>query len=221
MFPSHDPPVGSTKEIGQLNEDVKPLKNEEITSLRKELYQLPSVKTIGDVMDQSAKMESAYQSYLNGEVGAGSTDRALAVMFQKMLDPGSVVREGEFDRTASGQSTLDAAKAYLTKLRGGGIGINDNTRADMVEMAKQFAEVSQERFKREVKFYVDEAERGQVDPERILGSYYNYYEDDPLSATPVSTTPTTTTQNDAVDNILSQYGVTAVGSILDKYNISY
>lgn len=66
----------------------------------------------------------------------GPSDQALGVLFQKMLDPGSVVRQSEFARTAEGQGVLDKLIGGLQKTVTGGIGLTQEERKELVQVAK-------------------------------------------------------------------------------------
>ena len=167
--------TGRTTELYDALTEEKEITSYELRQLRKEVYSLPVVKTFNDYKQQYTVMQSAYDSYKRGEIGANVGDQALGVLFQKMLDPGSVVREGEFTRTSSGQDVQTAIYAYKDKLLTGGQGIDDKTREDLVRIGKEFTESTQKKFNDEVQFYVEESDRLGVDPERMIGSYYQYY----------------------------------------------
>jgi hypothetical protein len=66
-------------------------------------------------------MNEIWQDFKNNpSESRAAMEQALIIMFNKMLDPGSVVREGEFDRTSQGQSVINAAEGWLQKLAAGG-----------------------------------------------------------------------------------------------------
>lgn len=48
-----------------------------------------------------------------------ASDQALVILFNKMLDPTSVVREGEFDRTAQGQALMDQVNGFIQRVQQG------------------------------------------------------------------------------------------------------
>ncbi len=145
-----------------------------VTELRKEVYKLPVAKDLEDINRSYKTLQSVYDTYKQGDTDVATTDQALVVAFQKMLDPGSVVREGEFDRTAQGQALLGRAQSYLGKLQAGGVGITDKMRQDMVTVAAKIQEGYMNDFKSQASFYIDEAERLGVPPERVLGVLGTY-----------------------------------------------
>lgn len=66
-----------------------------------------------------------------------ASDQALGVLFQKMLDPTSVVRESEFARTPQGAALINQIKAIAPKLIKGGLKITDDDRQALVDMAQK------------------------------------------------------------------------------------
>ena len=65
-----------------------------------------------------------------------AAEQALSVMFQKMLDPGSVVREGEFARTRDGQSFIAAVEGRMQQIFEGGTGLTEDTIRELVNSAE-------------------------------------------------------------------------------------
>lgn len=66
-----------------------------------------------------------------------ASDQALGVLFQKMLDPTSVVRESEFARTPEGAALMSRVSAQIPKLIKGGLAISDSDRQALVDMAQK------------------------------------------------------------------------------------
>ena len=65
-----------------------------------------------------------------------ASDQALGVLFQKMLDPTSVVRESEFARTPEGAAAINRLLAIAPQLRLGGLKLLDEDRNALVDMAQ-------------------------------------------------------------------------------------
>jgi hypothetical protein len=63
-------------------------------------------------------MEEGMKAARAGNRGAGYQD--VIITFQKILDPNSVVREAEYDRTAAGQSLVNRVEGYIEQLQHGG-----------------------------------------------------------------------------------------------------
>jgi hypothetical protein len=66
-----------------------------------------------------------------------ASDQALGVLFQKMLDPESVVRESEYARTPEGASAMNRLLAIAPQLRIGGLRLMDEDRQALVTMAQR------------------------------------------------------------------------------------
>ncbi len=148
----------------------------DVRMTRKEVYSMPVVKNFEALNDTFEKMDSSYKAYKKGSIAKGGVDQALVMMFNKMLDPTSAVREGEYARTAQGQSALDRAQQYVAQLSQGGAGITDKTRSDMVDLAKELQGAAQQQFNSQMKFYVDLAPELGTTPQNLLGAYYQYYQ---------------------------------------------
>ena len=147
----------------------------ELRQTRKEFYNLPITQKFSDLTNSYNGLDATYNAYKGGKLGNNAVDQSLITLFNKMLDPGSVVREGEYARTAEGQAALARATNYLSYLFKGGANINDQTRADMVSLAKTLKDSAQQEFNRQAQFYVDYSKDLGSKPENVLGSYYQYY----------------------------------------------
>lgn len=83
------------------------------------------------IMDEGIKAARA------GNLNAGG--QAVLVTFQKILDPGSVVRESEFDRSREGISLMQRAQGAYERLTGGGPGIPLPELEQFATLAKEIA----------------------------------------------------------------------------------
>ena len=66
-----------------------------------------------------------------------ASDQALGVLFQKMLDPTSVVRESEYARTPQGASLVNRVLGAAEQLVRGGLSLKNEDRQALVEMAQK------------------------------------------------------------------------------------
>jgi hypothetical protein len=64
-----------------------------------------------------------------------ASDQALGVLFQKMLDPTSVVRESEFARTPEGASMINRITSIAPHLARGGLRLTNEDRQALADMA--------------------------------------------------------------------------------------
>jgi len=141
------------------------------TALRKEFNQLPEVKQFGDLQRSYRSANQAYKAALDKNASAGSkaaADQALVTLFNKMLDPTSVVREGEYARSFQGQSALARAQGYTERLLKGGAGLTDENRKDMVDIANRLFNDAESIYTDSRSFYEDIAKDSGLDPERIF-----------------------------------------------------
>lgn len=85
---------------------------------------------------QIENIKSSYNKALN-DVASGKSINAASqgvlVAFQKLIDPGSVVRESEYARSSEGLSLLSQVEGYVSKLSQGGAGV---TASDLKEFAE-------------------------------------------------------------------------------------
>ncbi len=97
----------------------------------------PRVKDL-QIIERSEKgMEAALKLSTSPNVKSRiASDQALGVLFQKMLDPTSVVRESEFARTPEGAAAVNRLLAIAPQLRLGGLRLLDEDRVALVDMAK-------------------------------------------------------------------------------------
>lgn len=70
---------------------------------------------------QASLMKVGMDAARRGDLAQGS--QAVLVTFQKILDPTSVVRESEYDRSAAGQSLMNRVAGAMEQLARGGAGI--------------------------------------------------------------------------------------------------
>jgi hypothetical protein len=105
------------------------------SNLRKEFNALPTVKEAVNVQQSYKSINSALQEAKDAAARGGSpaaADQALIISFNKMLDPTSVVREGEFARSTQGQAYLQQIQAKVDAAIRGGAGLTDQMRQEIV-----------------------------------------------------------------------------------------
>lgn len=86
---------------------------------------------------QAALIDNSYNNIVNGGDKSLNT-QAIVVAFNKILDPTSVVREGEYDRTAAGQSLLSRLEGKVQNIAQGGAGVTAATLLEASNIAKQY-----------------------------------------------------------------------------------
>lgn len=140
------------------------------TDLRKEFNGLDTVKQYNDLNRYYTSMNSAFTEALtkNDNGSKAAADQALVTLFNKMLDPSSVVREGEYARSFDGQSALARAIGYIEQVSKGGAGLTDANRADMVQVAQKLFGDAQGIYNQNAEFYTNIADSYGLDPNRII-----------------------------------------------------
>lgn len=153
--------------------------------LRKEFNSRQEVKDYREIDTRYSQMIGAWNRFVEAGGDDAPTQEAIQLLFQKMLDPGSVVREGEFARSAAGQEVLAKAGGYLTQLQQGGFGLTPETLRDMVETAKVMRAGAQNTYNRVQQEYISIGDAMGLNSERIVG--FGNFQDSPSSLIDPST----------------------------------
>lgn len=104
-------------------------KHKRAVAMRRELNQNPIFKA---TVESEARLMQVDELV---KLGGGVKDEAILVMYQKVLDPGSVVREGEFARTAKGDSLIGRVDLIMEQATNGGH-LTDKLRQEVVDNMK-------------------------------------------------------------------------------------
>lgn len=139
-----------------------PSKEERITTgLRREFEAQPAVKSFGDVQAAFGKVSEAAKG------GSPASDLSMLYSYAKLLDPGSVVRESEFQTMAQTGAFGDKVAAAVKKLAVGER-LTDAQRADFVKAAKQQFGVYGKQFDEAAQRYEGLAKKSGVAPEDVV-----------------------------------------------------
>jgi len=143
------------------------------TDLRKEFTDLPLVKDYNLVNRQVKTMDSVLSGALKGDKDSKiAVDQALVMLYNKILDPTSVVRESEFARTPQGQSLINQFVGGVKKIEQGGVGLVNADRKALVNAAKTIADEYGNTFNSIYDSYADIAEnQAKVPVENVLRGY--------------------------------------------------
>lgn len=141
--------------------------------LRNQIAKDKAIVQYQDLSSTYNSMDSIAKSALSKPTteSRASLDQALVTLFNKMLDPTSVVREGEYARTAEGQSVLTRAQGYALQLQQGGAGITDATRKDMVDVSKILQDVAQQQYQTSVDYWIPILSEYGLDPTLFIRDY--------------------------------------------------
>jgi len=146
------------------NEQRRDFKDE--MGLRKEFLALPEVKEYPTVEAQTQRAVKALS-----EQGKGSNvavDQSIITIFNKMLDPASVVRESEYARTPQDLSVLSRIKGKWDKIQKGGAGLDATERAALQRMVNNFSEIASQQYNNRVGEYKGLARDYGYNAERVV-----------------------------------------------------
>jgi hypothetical protein len=88
-----------------------------------------------EIQQSYAAIEGGLSALQRGDKTNG--EQAIVMGFNKILDPDSVVREGEYDRTAQGQAMIQRAKALMGRVGQGGV-IAPEVLQNMATLARDY-----------------------------------------------------------------------------------
>jgi len=135
--------------------------------LRKELS--TNTASARTVQQQYDLMNEAYGRIERGEAkDLNATSQAIISTFNKILDPNSVVREGEYDRTSQGQSLIANIEGKLLKLQQGGAGITKESLKEIVDLGKTLSDSYSAYVQQQNQIIGQNAEAYGLSPELII-----------------------------------------------------
>jgi len=123
---------------------------------------MPIQNNFQDIQDQFKRINT-----LAGKKNSAS-DLGLIVSFTKMLDPGSVAREGEVALTQSAASALDQAAMWAPRLAGGKTLLPDNVRKMYVDAARDMYAAYEKTYQRLAQDTQRRATEYGLSPDRIM-----------------------------------------------------
>lgn len=117
----------------------------------------------------------AVEAENKGEVlPRGAIDQTLITLFNKLLDPSSVVRESEYARTPEGMALMERAKGQLQKLQAGGAGVTSGYMDELISSANQLMSAAEQGFAQHTQSTIADAQSYGIDPARVVGGYSRY-----------------------------------------------
>lgn len=134
-------------------------------------------KVFKDLNWANGRIKAAYDLYLNapeGEIGnaqKAQSYQAMNVALNKLLDPGSVVRESEFARTATYQSLESRAKSMIEQIKTGAV--NPAVMAGIAAMGEALFRMGAEQQIPIYQAYTEKSTRyfGEMGPSDVLGGW--------------------------------------------------
>lgn len=133
------------------------------STLRNDFYALPQVK------NYATQLQSFASALKTSPTASG--DQALITAYAKMLDPNSVVREGEFNTVANSDNTVGQIMARLQKeggIDGGGMlrpEMRERLRTEMHNLVEQAGQA----YHLQRDYFGSIAKRNQINPDDVIG----------------------------------------------------
>ena len=143
------------------------------TNIRREYISSKTYQEFALVNRQRGVIKEAYNEAISMQEipekqrAFNAIDQTLIIVLNKMLDPGSVVRESEYARTPEGMAYLERVRATFSRLQAGGV-LSQNERKAVVDIVDKFYDnVYLPEYKEHVKTYRDLASAYKFDPTRV------------------------------------------------------
>lgn len=157
----YDPKTG--KEVGRLEGPGGVLKYEDKIKaeegLRKEVNTY--AKDYTTIRDATSTLERV------AKAGTAFSDMATIFQYMKILDPGSVVREGEFANAQNAAGVPDQVVNMYNKALAGNF-LNQKQREDIVARARDVATTKRTYYDGRLRQYSDLAKRSGLDPNNVI-----------------------------------------------------
>lgn len=160
-----DGPVDVTPEGGPVEQGVFETPKDRIEfeqKLRKEYTQASN--TFQDVRDAAARVEASAKN------ASPAGDLAMIFNYMKVLDPGSVVREGEFATAASAGSYGERIQGIVNRIISGER-LTDNMRADFLDQTRKLYRAQASQFDKLTGQFRNIAGSAGLDPEGVILDY--------------------------------------------------
>ena len=133
------------------------------------------IQDFQDIKVQSNKVDEIWNKYMESPGATDSMnalDQSMIMIFQKILDPTSVVRESEFARLAGGQSLYNRGVGYLDRLQKGGGGLSPGERKEIYETIGALTSASKKLYDKKL------AKIKKGIPKRYHKGIFTQFEDD-------------------------------------------
>ena len=159
--PNIDPKAFRDEATKRYAGGVLPPKDEEVSALRKEAMDLPSVKTFNNAI---TSLQSVYKAYGNNSRAA---DLDFVYAIGKIFDPNSVVREGEMVMAKNTQSLPDIVVGAINALQGNQ-GLTPEGRKALLDVVTNRVQQYRGAAEQDLGFYGSIATDRRMNPKHVL-----------------------------------------------------
>lgn len=122
----------------------------------------------GEVDGQYKRLVALGELAKKDPASRSAADLGLIVSFTKMLDPGSVAREGEVKLTQSAASLVDMVANLPNQWKNGQTTLPDSTRDALLKAAAEMHPIYERAFEKLGRSYLKTAQSYQYDPSRVM-----------------------------------------------------
>ena len=143
-------------------------------NLRKEFTSHPVTKDFMDISNKYGRMVDAFNS-IGKTNSRNAIDQAMINNFNKINDPGSVVRESEYARSPEGLSAMERMSAIADKVQKGGAGLTDNERKLFVDLAGNFYDSTASAYQAVREDYLNIASSYGFAPDKVVPPSYSKF----------------------------------------------
>ena len=153
------PKSGGTGNTGKIASD-----------LRKEFIARPGVKSYEKIRPQIQRVEEVMSEIVQGQPVKNlvATDQALIMIYNKMLDENSVVRESEYARTSDNISFINKNIGRIQKQMSGGNAMSNGDRMAIYEAIQKFKGIAEGNYKEETEWFGKIAEDAGLSRDSVI-----------------------------------------------------
>ncbi len=147
--------------------------------LKKQFDGIEGIKAYKKVQVNFDIMSNTIERVLSGDAPSNlATDQTLVNTLNKIMDPQSVVRESEFERTGQGIALRNKLDGWMNKIKKGGVGLRDEDRQELVDQAQVMMESHKKYAQSEAQRMGAIAKSGNIDPQLVTGIEFGGGEQD-------------------------------------------
>ena len=124
-------------------------------------------KDLREEINATSKITQIVGATPPGQTPDAITQQSLVILLNKFLDPGSVVREGEFDRVVKAQGLEGRARNLVERIRSGKP-LDANTIGQINGLAQFYSGAANDKIQKVANDYTAIAQRRKLNPENVI-----------------------------------------------------
>lgn len=139
------------------------------------------------------------------EINRIATDQAVITSFNKILDPRSVVRESEYERTEANQALVRRAQGWLARLSRGGTTLGEKDLTEIKDTAQAMAELRRTVMNKKLEKLRGIGKARGLEPDEFAPLFESTNKADTVNATNVPAKIIKTTKGDISEQDISSF----------------